>query len=153
CNTVVDRDCDGVPDDLDNCPDVFNPDQANSDGQQLHDAFDDASSLTSYQPFAAISGPGFTTWIVDSSGRLAPPQVNFIINQQYPLTRKGYDDAGSLKMHIPYSQNNIKAGPSGFAFRVVDSSHYYRFVNDTSGTPARRIEKVDGATVTTLASL
>jgi hypothetical protein len=35
-----DRDGDGVPDDVDNCPDVANPDQANEDGDDRGDACD-----------------------------------------------------------------------------------------------------------------
>jgi Tol biopolymer transport system component len=37
---VVDTDVDGVPDDVDNCPDVFNPDQKDSDGDGIGDACD-----------------------------------------------------------------------------------------------------------------
>ena len=31
CDTSYDRDCDGIPDLIDNCPDVYNPDQADDD--------------------------------------------------------------------------------------------------------------------------
>ena len=37
---VADGDGDGVPDDVDNCVDVANPDQADSDGDELGDACD-----------------------------------------------------------------------------------------------------------------
>ncbi len=35
---VLDKDGDGVPDDVDNCPSVFNPDQLDSDGDGIPDA-------------------------------------------------------------------------------------------------------------------
>jgi len=40
-NTVGDSDGDGVPNDMDNCPDVSNADQANNDGDSEGDACDD----------------------------------------------------------------------------------------------------------------
>ena len=40
-----DRDGDGVPDAIDNCPDVPNPDQENSDGDRVGDACDDCLYL------------------------------------------------------------------------------------------------------------
>ncbi len=43
----VDTDADGVPDTVDNCPDVANPDQSNSDDDLLGDACDDTVTLTS----------------------------------------------------------------------------------------------------------
>ncbi len=39
-DTTPDADGDGVPDSLDNCPDVFNPDQADFDGDGMADACD-----------------------------------------------------------------------------------------------------------------
>jgi len=39
-DTTGDRDGDGVPDDIDNCPDVANPGQANEDGDDRGDACD-----------------------------------------------------------------------------------------------------------------
>lgn len=39
---AFDRDCDEIPDDEDNCPDVFNPDQADSNGFQDGDGIGDA---------------------------------------------------------------------------------------------------------------
>lgn len=36
----VDTDADGIPDDVDNCPDTPNPDQADSDGDGIGDACD-----------------------------------------------------------------------------------------------------------------
>jgi hypothetical protein len=36
--TIGDRDLDGIPDEIDNCPDVFNPDQADTDMDGLGDA-------------------------------------------------------------------------------------------------------------------
>ena len=39
---VLDTDGDGVPDEEDNCPDVFNPDQADLDGDGIGDACDQA---------------------------------------------------------------------------------------------------------------
>jgi hypothetical protein len=40
CNQVLDADCDGSPDELDNCPTVYNPSQENSDEAQLFDRFE-----------------------------------------------------------------------------------------------------------------
>ncbi len=37
---IADRDGDGVPDDVDNCPDIPNPDQANEDGDKFGDVCD-----------------------------------------------------------------------------------------------------------------
>ena len=39
-SALADRDGDGVPDDVDNCPDVANPDQANEDGDKFGDVCD-----------------------------------------------------------------------------------------------------------------
>jgi len=39
-DTVGDRDQDGVPDDVDNCPDIFNPEQEDSNGNGIGDACD-----------------------------------------------------------------------------------------------------------------
>ena len=39
----LDSDGDGIPDTEDNCPDVFNPDQADGDGDGIGDACDDVS--------------------------------------------------------------------------------------------------------------
>ncbi len=43
--SIVDSDSDGVADELDNCPDVFNPDQADSDGNGAGDACDPVFQL------------------------------------------------------------------------------------------------------------
>ena len=45
-----DRDADGVPDALDNCPDVYNPDQADSDGDGIGDACDQPGCSTATGP-------------------------------------------------------------------------------------------------------
>ena len=39
-NNLGDRDGDSIPDDVDNCPDVYNPDQADSDGDGVGDVCD-----------------------------------------------------------------------------------------------------------------
>ncbi|MEA1868256.1 MAG: thrombospondin type 3 repeat-containing protein, partial [Thermodesulfobacteriota bacterium] len=40
-----DSDGDGVPDEMDNCPDTYNPDQSDSDGDGIGDACDNCSTL------------------------------------------------------------------------------------------------------------
>jgi len=50
-STIVDTDGDGVADDVDNCPSVANPNQANADGDSLGDACD----ANSYAPEIAIA--------------------------------------------------------------------------------------------------
>ena len=42
---VADRDGDGIPDDVDNCPDVKNPDQANEDKDNFGDACDNCPQV------------------------------------------------------------------------------------------------------------
>jgi hypothetical protein len=41
--SIPDTDCDGVPDDLDNCPFIANPDQADADGDSVGDVCDDCA--------------------------------------------------------------------------------------------------------------
>ncbi len=39
-HVITDRDGDGIPDDIDNCPDTPNPDQTDSDGDGIGDVCD-----------------------------------------------------------------------------------------------------------------
>ena len=55
----LDRDTDAVPDDVDNCPDLENPDQADGDGDGIGDACDpgsDAELLSLSGQFLTVGG-------------------------------------------------------------------------------------------------
>jgi hypothetical protein len=58
----ADRDGDGVFDDVDNCPDVFNPDQADRDGDGVGDACQVA--LWGGGPACGVAGPAPGGWSV-----------------------------------------------------------------------------------------
>ena len=68
-DTIVDTDGDGVPDNVDNCPTVPNPDQSDLDGNGIGDVCDSAplgplfanktTTTTAVSPPA--TGAGFTT--------------------------------------------------------------------------------------------
>lgn len=57
---LPDRDGDGIPDHLDNCPDVYNPDQADMDGDGIGDACDDdrdGDGIPDWDPSRDLYGP------------------------------------------------------------------------------------------------
>ncbi len=57
-----DRDCDGVPDANDNCPDLYNPDQADLNGDGIGDACQPVV-LVSFSGAVAKSGDVTLTWV------------------------------------------------------------------------------------------
>jgi len=58
CGVLGDLDGDGVPDNVDNCPDVYNPDQADSDGDGIGDACDETPTVINLSSFAATPKAG-----------------------------------------------------------------------------------------------
>jgi subtilisin-like proprotein convertase family protein len=92
---VIDTDGDGVPDAADNCPDSFNPDQANNDGDALGDACDpdddndglpDAWEQTNgLDPFSATGDDGAT----------GDPDGDGFTNEQELAAETDPRDAGS----------------------------------------------------------
>lgn len=55
--TIADRDDDGVPDAIDNCPDVPNPDQLDSDPDRLALGIGDACRMPAVPSFLVRGGP------------------------------------------------------------------------------------------------
>lgn len=90
-----DRDHDGVPDFKDNCPDVFNPDQKDSDGNGIGDACDKA--WQEYQrlhpppppPPPKPVPPTFTYKYIGTFGSAANPIATFASNGQIVNVRVG----------------------------------------------------------------
>ena len=124
----------------------MNPGQENSDGQQLRDDFASDASLADYQPLSpdAAAQP----WQLLAGKLLGPPLATYLGGSHY-LARRGYDDHGSLRMTAQVTPANGES--FGLAFRVQDATHLYRFVNAERDNQ-QRLERVDGATVTVLAS-
>jgi hypothetical protein len=57
-----DRDHDGIPDNVDNCPDTPNPDQTDTDGDGIGDACDEGSDPGAAHCTEAIAGAGTSTF-------------------------------------------------------------------------------------------
>ena len=110
-----DRDGDGVPDAIDNCPDTPNPDQADSDGDGAGDACDTPPDTT---PPVITFGPG--PWTTPNPGP-GSYGLNFAANEEVSALECRLDggawvrcDAGSI--HYDY----IGPGVHGFEVRATD---------------------------------
>jgi len=64
----MDTDEDGVPDIMDNCPDVYNPDQTNTDGDEWGDACDDDDDNDGLTDDYEINFTGTDPLIADTDG-------------------------------------------------------------------------------------
>jgi len=91
--TTSDRDGDGIPDDVDNCPDVPNPDQLDSNGNGIGDACDtnvakleDTSPKKggSSLPVDILYSLGAAAGDIDNDGDLDIVLANGVINDQGP---------------------------------------------------------------------
>jgi len=90
--TVPDADSDGVPDRSDNCPDVANSSQVDTDGDRIGDACEVTQTLvhdeyfhpTSWEVFAVDSAGGATQVAVQGSGELGNSGFYRRMTHQHP---------------------------------------------------------------------
>ena len=100
-NPENDRDMDGIPDDLDNCPDVYNPGQEDTDGDGRGDACDDCPTTP---PGARIDARGCTV-----GGRDGPGHA--------------FDDPpGAGPLDCGCQATETGRGPGAFAFLLLASA-------------------------------
>lgn len=86
---LPDRDHDGVPDVKDNCPDVYNPDQADSDHNGIGDACDTAWQAWIKEHPPAPPVPDFTYKYIGTFGSPSNPIATFSGNGEIINARVG----------------------------------------------------------------
>lgn len=86
---LPDRDHDGIPDVKDNCPDVYNPDQADSDHNGIGDACDTAwqAWVKAHPPAPPV--PDFTYKYIGTFGSPSNPIATFSGNGEIVNARVG----------------------------------------------------------------
>lgn len=94
-----DEDEDDKPDEDDNCPNVPNPDQTNSDGDEVGDECDprpgaDGDRLVFFDPFTGFDGNRWRIvagdWVVGAD-RIEQRKVNSVVPESYLLAYRGDD--------------------------------------------------------------
>ncbi|MBI4510912.1 MAG: hypothetical protein HY698_14865, partial [Deltaproteobacteria bacterium] len=143
CNRLLDEDCDGVANAIDNCPETENADQANSDGPQFGDGFDGQDSLGKYTPIQASTA----SWLIQD-GTLYPQPGG---GDRY-LVRAEFQEDGPLVAKFELAERS-QGQVGGIAVRVRDERNLYRAVVEVAnGYEKRRIERVSNGVVTLLAT-
>jgi hypothetical protein len=124
----IDNDNDGVPNDQDNCPDIHNTDQADSDYDSLGDVCDDTFD---------------TVTVVDALVSTCQSSVT-ILEQTSSLGVKGMNSK-KLKLTSPAGVKGMiskLAGKGSFAAKVVKAEYDYANGNIDACT---YLDKLDGA--------
>jgi len=129
CNPALDRDGDGVPDGVDNCPDAVNPGQADADNDGVGDACEDAP------PPPPPPGPdGDGDGVPDSSDNC--PQLKNADQQDHDSDGTG--DACT-----------VQDGTRDHPFIIsVDAPHFVQTIQrDTTGSPSDVVDSYPPSTV------
>jgi uncharacterized repeat protein (TIGR01451 family) len=131
---VPDSDDDGVPDDIDNCPSISNPDQTDSDGDGIGDGCDINPAATPGNVVIIDFGPGHAdTSGIPESQKLVLNSVRFAGDSNSPNTAIVVDD----------SISTLLGGPASSGGRSLDVD-FVEFVLSTNTIPFTRITEPAG---------
>jgi len=131
-----DGDDDGIPDLVDNCPDVYNPDQADSDGDGIGDACDDEIRLEAHFTFTPENPVVDEIITFNASGSYDPDGT--IISYEWDF---GDRDTGTGEV-ITHSYSS--AGDYDVTLTVTDNDGY-------TASETKIISVVDGCTTISIA--
>jgi hypothetical protein len=151
---IVDNDVDGIPDDTDNCPEIYNPDQADSEPDDIGDACDicigtypiklngaDYTDIQTAYNDAAVDGD--TIFIQSETlyqNLIANLDKSVTIDGGYNCNFSDYDDV------IPYTTLKgeiINDSPSSLTLKNISVARYYNNPVDCSNPPDPPLVDVD----------
>jgi hypothetical protein len=119
-----DRDCDGVPDDRDNCPDVVNPTQSDADGDKIGDACD-----------CAPTDPAFSLTVVDLSGFTDPAPFSAVESaDDWRVVGSAFSEVVKDRLHRATSTSSAQKG-----FLVTSRLRFSEGGDDGLMDPAKNI--------------
>lgn len=121
CTTLDDRDCDGITDALDNCPDNYNPNQEDADNDGIGDACDPTPNGS------GSPGTGVPTYVSAATYYNNYCMVNNIMSYNCGLAR-GIKE--SLEETKPIFENTV-------VYEVV--TKYFK-INQTSGSTGQETD-------------
>lgn len=166
CAESEDSDNDGVPDDLDNCPDISNPDQADSDGDGVGDAcdIDPIDCTSSYNLEFSILNPfpdsadyfGSALAVVGDKIAVSAPgkdsggtDVGIVYifdkatgNYLYPIPHPNPTSYDQFGVSLATLGNNLIVGASSDS-RGSDAGHVY-LINPDNGNVLLHIPRPGG---------
>jgi hypothetical protein len=139
-DTIIDSDRDGVPDTIDNCPNVANPDQADADGDGVGDACD--NSLLN-------SNPGQQDSDGNGVGDASEGQVKTAVR---PIESYDYSPNGPIDITVQVTFRKDAIGPScidgggqvGYLAVAVDPYNVLLRVFDSHGQEVFADQIVEG---------
>ena len=130
-------------------------DPAVTPGTVTFDRLDDYFAFRFRTPEPFAFGPGTWAYVPAPDGHLVQSAiVRGGVEDDYTGTDAIYEPSSFADAVVSVRTWSTEFGYAGLIARYVDETHFYRFriKPDTTTTPAARIEKIDGGTVTLLAS-